>query len=150
MKKNSCGKTCQSSSPVQQSSPVVQSSVYTPFLEAVLSNLNQFLTLFVCEEFMHASVFTDWNSCMEYAEGCYKYSKYHECLQNCDRLLNEDSVEQNVKYKAQVQKCKALYKLFRADYRLLKNERDFLSPKEVHEREKSCYDKVREVVGCLS
>ena len=87
---------------------------------------------------------------MVYAGGCYEHRRYVECLQSCNKLLDHESVEQSLKFKGiQVLKCKALFKIYQAEYRLLKNERDLLSAQEFYGREKSCHDKLCEVISHL-
>ena len=87
---------------------------------------------------------------MEYANGCYEHYKYDECLYSCNKLLNQGSLEHSIKNQIQVLRSKALYKIFRTEERLLRMEYGLISPKDFHTREKSCYDNLREVIGCLS
>ena len=83
------------------------------------------------------------------ANGCYEHYKYHECLHSCNRLLKHESLKEGVRDQVQVLKCKALFKIFQSEHRLLQNEYERLSSREFYEREKACYDKVREVIGRL-
>lgn len=88
----------------------------------------------------------DSSDLVVYAGGCFEHCKYVECLSSCDKLLSLESVEQ---YQIQALRCKALFKIYQTESRLLRNEHDLLSTREFHEREKGCYDKLHKVIGCL-
>ena len=92
----------------------------------------------------------DVSDLLEYANECYEHYKYDECLYSCNKLLSQELLEPSVGDQVEVLKCKALYKVFQRESRLLQMERGVLSSKEFHMREKSCYDKLREVISCLS
>ena len=87
---------------------------------------------------------------MEYVNGCYEHYRYDECLHSCNRLLNQDLLEHSIGSQVRVLKCKVLYKIFQTEERLLRMEYGVITPKEFYVQEKSCYDKLRELIGCLS
>lgn len=100
-------------------------------------------------KFSNNFIDTDSSDLVTYANGCYEHYKYHECLLCCNKLLKPNALEQGDKDQIQVLKCKALFKIFQTEYHLLQNERELLTSGEFHQKEKSCYDKLREMIGPL-
>lgn len=78
---------------------------------------------------------------MTYIQGCYKYQKYNECTEHCNKL--EHFVE------ARIYKAKALYNVYTQEYILLSAEQDKLLPHTFRQKHESCFAKAKVVVGLL-
>ena len=80
-------------------------------------------------------------SLMLYVRNCYKYRKYHECIEYCSKM--EHLAE------ARIYKAKALYHVYTQEQARLTAEHDNLTPRVFHQKYEACYSKARKVISLL-
>lgn len=78
---------------------------------------------------------------MLYIRNCYRYRKYHECIEHCNKI---DHFAE-----AKIYLAKALYHVYTQEQVLLRAKHNDLTPRMFHQEHKACYSKAKKVISLL-
>ena len=94
--------------------------------------------------------FPDTSVCLDYAEGCYKYGYYLECVELCKSLKKRKSTEDE-NNRVSFLLAKSNFHLYRRERLELRHTKLFKEQytREYNDKHKRCYDKAKAVIGAL-
>ena len=85
------------------------------------------------------SPWSDVPSLLFFAEGCYNYDRFEECISECDKIKWHPQ--------ASLLKAKAYFQIYRSEQRRIKTA--VMQPKEFHQKHAACYKKAKVAIALL-
>lgn len=76
---------------------------------------------------------------LSFAEGCYNYDRFEECISECDKIKWHPQ--------ASLLKAKAYFQIYRSEQRRIKTAE--MQPKEFHQKHAACYKKAKVAIALL-